>query len=125
MVNWTVKLAAVSVVALCQGAAAQSSSGSGLRGTFDRSFHARGPTGHLCLSPRTSTRTNPILSNTYQHLVVLKNACSKTITVRVCYKGSSDCKQVSVRPYQDETVFLGEMKGVPMFDVDYVERSPL
>lgn len=115
-------LAAAVALALHQAASGQGLTPVGLVGTYDKTFHARGPTGHLCLTVATSTRNNAILSNTYQHLVTVKNSCSKTIAVKVCYKGSDECKQANVRPYQEETVFLGEMTGVPVFDFDYVEK---
>ena len=112
----------MTALALHQEASGQGLTRPGLVGTYDKTLHSRGPTGHLCLTVTTATRVNAILSDTYQHLVTVKNSCSKTIAVKVCYKGSDECKQVNVRPYQDETVFLGEMAGVPLFDFDYVEE---
>lgn len=125
MANRSVGLAAVPAVVPFCGASARSSTGSGLKGTDDRTFHSRGPTGGLCLSTKAGTRPNTVLANTYQHLVTLEDTCSKAVPVRVCYEGSNDCKQVFVRPYRDETVLLGGRTGVPTFDFDCIEKVPL
>lgn len=120
MMVWKAALVGALAAACCQDASGQTLAG--LSGTYDRTIHARGPTGHLCLGVKTDTRANTILSNSFQHIVTFDNSCSKAISVKVCYRGSEDCKQVSAGPHQETTVFMGEMTGVPGFNVDYFEK---
>lgn len=89
----------------------------------EKRISLRNAAGKPCLSVKTTSRPDLVMSGSYHQLVMLENSCSRAIASRVCYKDSSlSCRQVITRPYSKETVLLGIRSGDPQFDFSFDER---
>ena len=51
----------------------------------------------------------------WEHRVYFRNACDKTVNVRVCYEGTDECVQPGVQPGRERMTVLGIKRGQSRF----------
>lgn len=69
----------------------------------------------LCLDAEAVARSHVVNPDIVDHVVSLKNKCSRTIKVRVCYFQTDRCKELDVRGFDRADTILGTMTKVKMF----------
>lgn len=71
--------------------------------------------GRPCLDVEAAARRETINPDMLEHVVSVKNNCSRSLKVKVCYYGSEQCKQFDVQRYQRVDTILGVMRGIQFF----------
>ncbi|MBR1329075.1 hypothetical protein [Bradyrhizobium ottawaense] len=72
-------------------------------------------TGKNCLDVEAAARPQTVNREMLDHVVSLKNSCSRAIKVKLCYYNSDSCKQFDVQAYKRVDTILGTMRGVSLF----------
>ena len=68
-----------------------------------------------CLDVEAAARGHLVDREVMDHVVSMKNNCSRLIKVKVCYYNSDHCNQVDVPGYQRVDTTLGSMRGNTYF----------
>lgn len=63
--------------------------------------------GKFCLSYEPNFRAHAANQNIFDYLVIIRNACPKSIKVKICPKNSYECNRVAVHPYQRQETIVG------------------
>ena len=80
-----------------------------MRGTFADAHKA--PDGTPCIAVHPSSRPQIVNPRISDQLVTVNNSCGQSITVQICYAGSSDCITVPLNGYQRLQRILGIASG--------------
>lgn len=84
----------------------------------------RSTDGRPCLVFRMESRPEIVMTNTYDHIVHVKNSCPQRINVTVCYQGArSNCRNLKLSAHGEGTTFLGSVYNQPNFTFDYDEKE--
>jgi hypothetical protein len=89
-----------------------------LQGPAETSLAApssRDALGRLCFDVEAMARAHIVDQSIYDHLVSLKNHCSRRLKLKACYFNSDHCNPVDLPPYGRVDTILGTMKGVQFF----------
>lgn len=78
--------------------------------------------GKPCLDIEAAARPETINPDMLEHVVSLKNNCSRLIKVKLCYYNSEQCKQFDVQGYRRVDTTLGVMKGVKFFRYSLTQK---
>lgn len=65
--------------------------------------------GRPCLDIEAAARSHVVNPNVVDHVISLKNGCSRNIKVKVCYYHSDQCKESEVQGYKRVDTILGTM----------------
>ena len=90
-----------------------------MKGTYAPPHKA--PDGTACISVHPSTHAQVINPKIIDQIVTVNNSCGQSITVQVCYTGSSDCIKVALTGYQKLQRILGISGGSTAFGYEYRE----
>ncbi|KWV58516.1 hypothetical protein AS156_33530 [Bradyrhizobium macuxiense] len=90
-----------------------------MKGTYAPPHKA--PDGTACISVHPSTHPQVINPKIIDQIVTVNNSCGQSITVQVCYTGSSDCIKVALTGYQKLQRILGISGGSTAFGYEYRE----
>lgn len=71
--------------------------------------------GRPCLSVEAAARSHVVNADLVDHIVSIKNSCSRLIKIKLCYYGSDRCREVNLLAYKREDVILGTMTKVRQF----------
>ncbi|MCI0599932.1 MAG: hypothetical protein L0Y50_05115 [Beijerinckiaceae bacterium] len=63
--------------------------------------------GKPCLAYDNYSRPRAANLDIFDYLVGIRNNCPRSIKVRICHKGSSDCSRVAVHSYQRRETVMG------------------
>ena len=63
-----------------------------------------------CLNIEAAAKGRPSNGELMDHIVSVKNNCSRMIRIKICYYGSDHCKDATVYGYQRVDTILGTMK---------------
>lgn len=109
---------------------AQTAASSAAPGTASSSFTVQGPAesspnipsgsvrdplGRLCYETYAVARAHIVDPSVYDHIISLKNNCTKPLKLKACYFNSDRCTPVDLRPYTHTEVIIGTMKNVRFF----------
>jgi hypothetical protein len=79
------------------------------------------PDGRACIEIHPMTRPQTINPKIIDQNVIVNNICGQTISVQICYSGSSDCITVPLTGYQRLQRTLGIASGSTSFRYEYRE----
>lgn len=68
-----------------------------------------------CLDVEAISRAHVVNPDVIDHVVSVKNRCSRTIMVKVCYFQTERCKEFDIRAYDRVDIILGTMTKVGRF----------
>lgn len=71
--------------------------------------------GKPCLDIEAAARSETVNPDMLEHVVSVKNNCSRLIKVKVCYYGSEQCKQFDLQGYKRVDTILGVMRAIRFF----------
>lgn len=75
-----------------------------------------------CLDIEAASRAHTVNRELFDHVVSIKNRCTKLIKVKICYFNSENCKSVDMGSYQREDLILGTMTKVNSFRYSIYQR---
>lgn len=78
--------------------------------------------GRPCLDIEAAARAEVVNPDMLDHVVSLKNNCSRIIRAKVCYFNGDHCNDVVVRGYSRVDTILGAMRGVKFFRYSIVQK---
>ncbi|MCP2131429.1 MULTISPECIES: hypothetical protein [Bradyrhizobium] len=71
--------------------------------------------GRPCLDVEAAARAHIVNPQVVDHVVSVKNNCSRRINVKVCYFGSDRCNVFDLLGYKRMDTILGTMTGIKVF----------
>jgi len=103
---------------------AQSTSKFAVQGPAEDSGYAviRDALNRPCLDADAISRRQTVNPDMVDHIVSIKNNCSKLIAVKVCYFKTDACKSFNLGGYQRHDVLLGAMSKVYQFRYSILQR---
>lgn len=75
----------------------------------------RDPLGRPCLDVEAAARTEAVNPDLLDHVVSVKNNCSRLIKVKVCYLNSDRCNSFDLLAYKRVDTILGTMNKIAVF----------
>jgi hypothetical protein len=103
----------LTVGALSHAAAAQPAVGTGIR--------SQDIFGKFCFKAEGMSRPQPQNSRLFDHVVLIKNQCFKTLNLKVCYHNTDRCTQLTIPAYTAREAWLGAMPALRYFQYDLKE----
>lgn len=94
------------------------------RGRFDAAGPPRqhkSPDNTPCIKVHGLSRREIVNPTIYEHVLILENACSQPIKLRLCYYPSTDCISTTVTAYSRRQQILGIAPNTPDFRYAYTE----
>lgn len=83
---------------------------------------ARDALGRPCLDVEAAARAHIVNSSLIDHVVSVKNNCSRMIKIKVCYTNSERCTDAAIGSYGRSDVILGTMTGVKIFRYSILQK---
>lgn len=81
--------------------------------------------GRDCIAFIESARLQESNGGMYEHVVTAMNQCGRTIYLNVCYRGSMECRAITVDAGADVRTALGTKFNQPYFAIQWsLEDSP-
>lgn len=71
--------------------------------------------GRPCLDVEAAARAHVVNPDMVDHVVSVKNNCTKTVKVKVCYLNADKCNAFDVQGYKRVDTILGTMTKVSVF----------
>jgi len=71
--------------------------------------------GRPCLDVEAAAVPHTVDPKVLDHVVSLKNNCSRLIKAKVCYFGSQSCNEVVLQGFRRADTILGTMRGISNF----------
>jgi hypothetical protein len=71
--------------------------------------------GRPCLDIEAAARAQTVNRDMVDHVVSIKNNCSRSIQAKVCYANADRCNQVNLPAYKRSDTILGTMKSINYF----------
>lgn len=68
-----------------------------------------------CLDTEAVARPHVVNPDILDHVVSVKNNCSRTISVKICYYQTDRCKEFNIQGYRRVDTILGTMGKVAVF----------
>lgn len=71
--------------------------------------------GRLCFDVEAAARAHVVAPDLFDHVVSIKNNCSRPLKLKACYYGSERCNLVELQPYKRADTILGTMRNIRFF----------
>lgn len=71
--------------------------------------------GRACLDVEAAAVPHTVDPKVLDHVVSLKNNCSRLIKAKVCYFGSQSCNEVVLQGFKRVDTIIGTMRGISAF----------
>ncbi|MCK1345782.1 MULTISPECIES: hypothetical protein [unclassified Bradyrhizobium] len=123
--NTLVAVALMSSIAAASGQSTPPHTGLTIQGPADQSQFgavAKDALGRPCVDVEAAARPETVNPDMLDHIVSLKNSCSKPIKAKVCYYGSDRCRDIVLEPYKRVDTLLGSMRGIKFFRYSLTTR---
>ena len=75
--------------------------------------------GRDCIAFIESSRLQEANGGMYEHVVTAMNQCGRTIYLNVCYRGSMECRAITVDAGADVRTALGTKLNQPYFAIQW------
>ena len=77
--------------------------------------------GKACFTTEGVARPQTPNSRLFNHVVVVKNRCPKSVKLKICYHKTERCTEVTVPPHETKEAWLGMMPVLRLFQYDLKE----
>jgi hypothetical protein len=77
--------------------------------------------GKSCFTTEGLARPRSLNSRLFDHVVVVRSRCPKSVKLKICYHKTERCTEITVPPHETKEAWLGAMTALRLFRYDLQE----
>jgi hypothetical protein len=81
--------------------------------------------GKSCFTTEGFARPRSVNSRLFDHVVIVKNRCTKNVKLKICYHKTERCAEITVPPHETKEAWLGAITALRFFQYDLKELPGL